>query len=73
MKKGIERLEQIPTVKGGVVLGEPEFYTRFGFACCPNIVLPDVPPEYSMVLQLCDDMPHNISDKSRKQKALVTA
>lgn len=31
---------------GCVVLGEPEYYGRFGFNAETDLVLPDVPPEY---------------------------
>lgn len=31
---------------GCVVLGEPGYYSRFGFKREPGLVLPDVPPEY---------------------------
>jgi putative acetyltransferase len=31
---------------GCVVLGEPEYYGRFGFRANPNLVLPGVPAEY---------------------------
>ncbi|MGB3167629.1 MAG: N-acetyltransferase [Alteraurantiacibacter sp.] len=31
---------------GCVVLGEPAFYARFGFACDPDLTFPGVPPEY---------------------------
>jgi putative acetyltransferase len=31
---------------GCVVLGEPEYYSRFGFQADPNLVLPGVPSEY---------------------------
>ena len=31
---------------GCVVLGEPEYYGRFGFRADPGLVLPGVPPEY---------------------------
>ena len=31
---------------GCVVLGEPEYYGRFGFRAAPNLNLPGVPPEY---------------------------
>jgi putative acetyltransferase len=31
---------------GCVVLGEPEYYGRFGFRADPNLTLPGVPPEY---------------------------
>ena len=35
---------------GCVVLGDPSYYQRFGFANDANLVLPDVPPEYFMAL-----------------------
>jgi putative acetyltransferase len=31
---------------GCVVLGEPDYYGRFGFLAVPDLVLPGVPPEY---------------------------
>lgn len=31
---------------GCVVLGEPGYYSRFGFVANPGLVLPGVPPEY---------------------------
>jgi len=35
---------------GCVVLGEPDYYQRFGFRHDPTMVLRGVPPEYFMVL-----------------------
>jgi putative acetyltransferase len=35
---------------GCVVLGEPEYYGRFGFVAYPDLVLPDVPPGYFQAL-----------------------
>jgi putative acetyltransferase len=35
---------------GCVVLGQPEYYGRFGFQADPNLVLPGVPPEYFQAL-----------------------
>lgn len=35
---------------GCVVLGEPAFYSRFGFAAQPSLVLPGVPAEYFQAL-----------------------
>jgi putative acetyltransferase len=32
--------------KGCVVLGDPAYYRRFGFAADPHLYLPGVPPEY---------------------------
>jgi putative acetyltransferase len=34
--------------KGCVLLGEPEYYKRFGFRNIKEIVLANVPPEYFM-------------------------
>ena len=31
---------------GCVVLGDPAYYSRFGFRTEPSLILPDVPPEY---------------------------
>jgi putative acetyltransferase len=31
---------------GCVVLGEPEYYSGFGFRADPTLILPGVPPEY---------------------------
>jgi putative acetyltransferase len=35
---------------GCVLLGEPEYYRRFGFQVDPNLVLPNVPPECFQVI-----------------------
>jgi len=35
---------------GCVVLGEPGYYSRFGFRAVPTLVLPDVPAEYFQVI-----------------------
>lgn len=37
---------------GCVVLGEPEYYNRFGFQADPDLILPDVPPEYLQAISL---------------------
>lgn len=38
--------------QGCVVLGNPDYYTRFGFRAVPTLVYPGPPPEYFMVLAL---------------------
>jgi putative acetyltransferase len=43
--RGLEKL-QARGAKGCVVLGEPAFYGRFGFARNPDIWLTGVPPEF---------------------------
>ena len=45
---------------GGVVLGEPDFYGRFGFKAEPTLVLPDVPPEYFQANTLKGAVPKGI-------------
>ncbi len=42
---------------GCVVLGEPEFYSRFGFKCEPSLRLNGVPPEYFMALKFSSSLP----------------
>lgn len=35
---------------GCVLVGEPAYYTRFGFRCVLGLVYPGIPPEYFMAL-----------------------
>ena len=42
---------------GCVVLGDPDFYHRFGFKTEPSLVLPDVPPEYFQTVTLQGPVP----------------
>lgn len=42
---------------GCVVLGEPEYYQRFGFKIEPSLVLAGVPREYFMALSFNKDVP----------------
>ncbi len=37
---------------GCVLLGDPDFYSRFGFRPLAGLILPDVPPEYFQALPL---------------------
>jgi putative acetyltransferase len=43
---------------GCVLLGEPDYYSRFGFRADPNLILPDVPPEYFQAISLDSSQPH---------------
>ncbi len=45
---------------GCVVLGEPEYYGRFGFKADPDLVLRGVPPEYFQALSFCVSRPQGI-------------
>lgn len=42
---------------GCVVLGEPRFYSRFGFQAEPALVLPNVPPQYFQALAFTGTIP----------------
>ncbi|MDN3523636.1 GNAT family N-acetyltransferase [Halomonas ramblicola] len=43
--------------RGCVVLGEPDYYQRFGFRAVPGLILPGVPLAYFMALDWGDDRP----------------
>ncbi|MEC9362415.1 MAG: N-acetyltransferase [Pseudomonadota bacterium] len=43
--------------QGCVLLGDPDYYRRFGFAPDPRLVLPGVPPEYFQALPFGDTVP----------------
>ncbi|KAF0812676.1 hypothetical protein IGB42_02968 [Andreprevotia sp. IGB-42] len=49
MQQGLTALRALPA-SGCVVLGDPVFYRKFGFANHPALVLADVPPAYLMAL-----------------------
>jgi putative acetyltransferase len=42
---------------GCVVLGEPEYYGRFGFVADPDLILPGVPPEYFQAVSFDSSRP----------------
>ncbi|WP_432731222.1 GNAT family N-acetyltransferase [Variovorax sp. W6] len=42
---------------GCVVLGDPAYYGRFGFAATPGLIYPGVPPQYFQALLLAGAMP----------------
>mgnify|MGYP002777294532 CR=1 FL=1 len=46
MRQALATLRDELGASGCVVLGEPEYYGRFGFKPEPSLVLPNVPPEY---------------------------
>lgn len=45
---------------GCVVLGDPAYYSRFGFKPEPFIVYPDVPPEYFQAIQFSGLLPNGV-------------
>lgn len=46
--------------RGCVVLGNPTYYTRFGFAPDAKLVLPGVPPSHFMAITFCNPTPSGI-------------
>ena len=59
MHAAIEELKRIKA-NGCVLLGDPDFYHRFGFKPEPGLILPDVPPEYFQALLLHGDLPQGV-------------
>jgi len=49
MRAALTELERIGA-SGCVLLGDPAYYRRFGFAVRPGLTLPGVPPEYFQAL-----------------------
>ncbi|NJO43186.1 MAG: N-acetyltransferase [Cyanobacteria bacterium CRU_2_1] len=45
MRQALATLRELGAF-GCVLVGEPKYYSRFGFKAEPNLVLPNVPPEY---------------------------
>ncbi len=56
IEEGLARLRQMGA-QGCVVLGEPEYYGRFGFAATPLLTLDGVPAEYFQALPFADETP----------------
>jgi putative acetyltransferase len=45
---------------GCVLVGNPEYYSRFGFKVEPSLVLPNIPPEYFQALSFGAQIPSGI-------------
>jgi putative acetyltransferase len=45
---------------GCVLVGNPNYYGRFGFKSEPSLVLPDVPPEYFQAISFGTEVPAGI-------------
>lgn len=54
--EGLDRIKK-SGAKGCVLLGEPEFYNRFGFKQLDQLKLEGVPPEYFLGLTFQNDIP----------------
>lgn len=55
----LERL-RLAGASGCVVVGDPDYYARFGFVSTPAMTFPDVPAEHFMVLTLRPPTPTGI-------------
>jgi putative acetyltransferase len=56
MYAAIAELKKL-NANGCVLLGDPNYYTRFGFEPMDGLMLPDVPPEYFQAISLQNDRP----------------
>lgn len=59
MEQAIAELRVIGA-SGCVLLGEPGYYSRFGFKAEPSLVLPEVPPEYFQAVLLSGSLPSGV-------------
>lgn len=56
VREGLERL-RAAGARGCVLLGEPDYYARFGFKTFPGLTLANVPPEYFLAFAFGGDHP----------------
>ncbi len=54
---GLDKLKMLKAA-GCVLLGDPDYYARFGFKAKPELVLQGVPVVYFQILCFTDKMPH---------------
>lgn len=54
IREGMAQL-QLLGAQGCVLLGEPEYYGRFGFAVLDGLTLPGVPPEYFLAFRFTQE------------------
>jgi len=54
------RLLRARGAAGCVVLGDPAYYSRFGFAPEASLVLPDVPPAYFQAMSFGEVLPRGV-------------
>ncbi|MDR0532837.1 MAG: N-acetyltransferase [Verrucomicrobiales bacterium] len=59
MRHGLAELDRKGAC-GCVVLGDPDFYQRFGFAANNKLVLTGMPPEYFLLLAMRGEIPGGI-------------
>lgn len=56
VRRGIAHM-RMGGAKGIVLLGSPDYYSRFGFEYVPHITFPGPPPEYFQSLLLSGELP----------------
>jgi putative acetyltransferase len=56
MRAGLERLRAL-SAKGCVLVGNPKYYSRFGFENTDAMRFPGAPPEVFMALRLAGETP----------------
>jgi putative acetyltransferase len=56
MREALGTLKQ-NGAQGCVLVGEPEYYGRFGFNSIPDLIYPGVPPKYFQALTFCESFP----------------
>jgi putative acetyltransferase len=59
VRAGLEELRTLGA-RGCVLVGDPGYYTRFGFRNLPTLRVDDVPPEYFMGLALGTEVPSGL-------------
>ena len=59
MREGLRILRERGAA-GCVVLGEPQYYGRFGFRVDPDLTLPGVPPEYFQAIAFGASRPRGV-------------
>lgn len=57
INEGVKLLKEM-NAKGCVLLGEPDYYGRFGFKANEKLILPGVPAEYFQALPFGDSIPN---------------
>ncbi|WP_087088033.1 GNAT family N-acetyltransferase [Acinetobacter pittii] len=56
MNKSLQKLKQLGA-QGCVLLGEPSYYSRFGFKNYPELIFPNVPSEYFQAVTFSGNIP----------------
>jgi putative acetyltransferase len=59
VREGLTRLDHMGAA-GCVLVGEPAYYDRFGFAPNERLKFPGLPAEYFQVLSFAGDMPNGV-------------